>query len=112
MRWDRISVLIDRLQEDLDRQGCVSPSYPDDCILTQQTRYFYLADSKPLKTQEGIIRTNCMDNLDRTNVVQATLAKWVLTQQLRTLSIIKESESVDDYETLSKEFRESTLDAT
>lgn len=48
-----------------------------------------------------------MDNLDRTNVVQATLAKRVLAQQLRTLGIIQESEGVDDYETLSKEFRES-----
>ncbi|KAF4605523.1 hypothetical protein EYR40_004309 [Pleurotus pulmonarius] len=93
MRWDRISVLIERLQEDLDRQG-----------------YFYLADSKPIKVQEGIVRTNCMDNLDRTNVVQATLAKWVLTQQLRTLGIIQESESVDDYETLSKDFREMWAD--
>lgn len=48
-----------------------------------------------------------MDNLDRTNVVQAALAKWTVTQQLRSLGILPENASVDDYELLSKDFRES-----
>jgi len=48
-----------------------------------------------------------MDNLDRTNVVQATLAKWTLNGQLRELGIFSADESIDDYEALSKEFRES-----
>lgn len=48
-----------------------------------------------------------MDNLDRTNVVQATLAKWTLNQQLRELGILSANASVDDYESVSKDFRES-----
>lgn len=48
-----------------------------------------------------------MDNLDRTNVVQAALAKWTLNRQLQTLGILPPGESIDDYEALGKDFRES-----
>jgi hypothetical protein len=50
-----------------------------------------------------------MDNLDRTNVVQASFAKYTLTMQLRELGIISPAEDIDDFETLSKDFRESQL---
>ena len=63
--------------------------------------------SKPQKTQTGVVRTNCMDNLDRTNVVQATIAKWTLNQQLRELGILSADDSIDNYEAISKDFRES-----
>ncbi|KAJ8474491.1 hypothetical protein ONZ45_g15934 [Pleurotus djamor] len=92
MRWDRISLLIDRLKEDLERQG-----------------YFHLCDTQH-QLQNGTVRTNCMDNLDRTNVVQATLAKWTLTEQLRSVGILQSAETVDDYESLSKSFREMWAD--
>lgn len=32
--------------------------------------------------QEGIFRVNCMDCLDRTNVVQAAIARLVMEQQV------------------------------
>jgi hypothetical protein len=35
-----------------------------------------------LQKQEGVFRTNCMDCLDRTNVVQSVLARNVLLSQL------------------------------
>ena len=72
-------------------------------------RYFRVNgdDSNAQKNQTGVVRTNCMDNLDRTNVVQATLAKWTLNQQLRDLGILSADDSIDEYEAISKEFRES-----
>lgn len=48
-----------------------------------------------------------MDNLDRTNVVQAALAKWTMNRQLRALGILSPDGSIDDFEALSKDFRES-----
>jgi hypothetical protein len=48
-----------------------------------------------------------MDNLDRTNVVQAALAKYTLNLQLIELGILPPGASVDDYEGFSKDFRES-----
>jgi hypothetical protein len=35
------------------------------------------------KTQAGVLRTNCMDCLDRTNVCQSSFAKFVLDAQLK-----------------------------
>jgi len=48
-----------------------------------------------------------MDNLDRTNVAQAAIAKYVLTKQLRDVGTLGENETVDDHEELSGAFRES-----
>lgn len=84
MRWDRIQLLVDQLQEQLVKQG-----------------YFYLdATDKNAptvqKTQSGVIRSNCMDCLDRTNVVQSTFARWVLTQQLRQLGILGPNEPIEN----------------
>ncbi|KAF9015025.1 inositol/phosphatidylinositol phosphatase [Cyathus striatus] len=95
MQWDRISVLIDRMIEDIDRHG-----------------YFQVNtnDPNPVKVQKGVVRTNCMDNLDRTNVVQAALAKWTLNVQLRHLGILGKDAGVDDYEDFSKTFREMWAD--
>jgi len=95
MRWDRISLLIDILEEDLIKEG-----------------YFHLEnnDARPTKAQTGVVRTNCMDNLDRTNVVQASLAKWTLNQQLYTCGILLSTESIDDYESIAKDFREIWAD--
>lgn len=47
-----------------------------------------------------------MDNLDRTNVAQAAIAKYVLTKQLRDVGVFDENETVDDNEELSAAFRE------
>jgi hypothetical protein len=92
MRWDYINILVDRIKDDLNKDG-----------------YFRLSgdDPNPQKVQTGVVRTNCMDTLDRTNVVQATIAKWTLNQQLRELGILPFGESIDDYEAISLEFRES-----
>ena len=59
--------------------------------------------------QTGTVRTNCMDNLDRTNVAQAAFAKWTLNRQLRALGILNESETIDNYDDLVRDFRESAF---
>lgn len=44
-------------------------------------------NSRITSAQSGVIRTNCMDCLDRTNVVQSAIAGHVLTQQLNTYDL-------------------------
>jgi len=39
------------------------------------------------QTQDGVLRTNCMDCLDRTNVCQSSFAKHMLDAQLRAEGI-------------------------
>lgn len=109
MRWDRISVLIDKVKDDLDRQGFVCSKIFYEYFTKPSCRWFCLDDSQgePTKLQIGAVRTNCMDNLDRTNVAQAAFAKWTLNQQLRELGIFAEHETVDDHEALVTDLRES-----
>lgn len=47
------------------------------------------------KLQKGIIRTNCIDCLDRTNAAQFIICKEALTHQLRSLKIISETQNLD-----------------
>ncbi|PWZ02824.1 putative SAC1-recessive suppressor of secretory defect [Testicularia cyperi] len=80
MKFERVMDLIDRLQT----QGLKS------------TDYFSLTDGGNVKSRQGsVVRTNCMDCLDRTNVVQGTLARWMLNQQLRAVGILGSNEQVE-----------------
>ena len=65
MKFENVSILIKKLAPQLEEMGysALSPS---------KTQY-----------QSGIIRTNCMDCLDRTNVVQAAFGAKALEAQLR-----------------------------
>lgn len=46
--------------------------------------YFLVdSDGKIVTQQEGIFRSNCMDCLDRTNVIQSLLARRSLRAQLQ-----------------------------
>lgn len=58
----------------------------------------------------GVFRTNCIDCLDRTNVVQSLLAKRILQVQLIKLSIISEVESIESNNQLHQMFRDMWAD--
>lgn len=44
-----------------------------------------------MSQQRGVFRVNCIDCLDRTNVVQSAFARNVLTSQLEALALVNES---------------------
>lgn len=50
-----------------------------------------------------------MDNLDRTNVAQSAIAKYMLNRQLRDIGIIQEHENVDEYEDFMHHFRNGSF---
>lgn len=67
MRWDRLSILVNRVAHEQDNLN-----------------YFLLgSDGKLLVSQKGVFRTNCVDCLDRTNVVQSLLGRRILTVMLQ-----------------------------
>eukprot|EP00727_Mastigamoeba_balamuthi_P000087 m51a1_g10075 putative phosphatidylinositide phosphatase sac1 (833) ;mRNA; r:31992-38864 len=68
----RLSILVDNLRKDLDDFGF----------------YYAGADGKQAQSQTGSFRTNCVDNLDRTNVVQGLLAFESLEKQLRRMGVL------------------------
>ena len=49
-----------------------------------------------------------MDNLDRTNVAQAAIARWTLNLQLKAVGILAEKDEVDQQEEVDAALREST----
>ena len=73
--------------------------------------YFYydIGRPEPIKLQQGVVRTNCMDNLDRTNVAQSAIAKWMLDRQLRDVGVFQEHETIETHETFMNHFRNRTF---
>lgn len=63
MRWHRLSILTDELEPEITNYG-----------------YFVKHKSEIIQLQNGVFRTNCIDSLDRTNVVQSLIAQQVLKQ--------------------------------
>lgn len=78
MRWDRLDILIDRLAHEQDEFG-----------------QFQVRRDGTVLLQGGVFRTNCIDCLDRTNVVQSMLAKRSLQQTLQRMGILRGGQTVD-----------------
>ena len=51
-------------------------------FILKAMRYCWMDSHGVVCEQEGVFRVNCIDCLDRTNVVQTALAKWVLENQV------------------------------
>jgi hypothetical protein len=70
MRWDNIDKLLAAVRGRVDA-----------------IRYTSIVGNVAEVSQTGVVRTNCIDCLDRTNVVQSMLARQVLEKQLQELGI-------------------------
>ncbi|TPP56590.1 SAC1A [Fasciola gigantica] len=76
MRWNRLTILLERLVPELE-------------VIKQ---FHLVVNGSVAKTrQTGTFRTNCIDCLDRTNVVQSMLAWCALEQALVTLGVLDAS---------------------
>lgn len=71
MKFENVSQLVDILQPTIDNFGWSESEGTDG--------------TSPVRQQQGVMRTNCMDCLDRTNVVQCAIAGVVLQKQLTNL---------------------------
>ena len=96
LRWHRTSVLLDQLKNGLWKgQYFAGIDMPADSEGRLEVR----------SRQTTVVRTNCMDCLDRTNVVQSMLARWTLTRQLIDLGVLKQGEAADDDPAFAHFFR-------
>lgn len=80
MQWHRVHLLLDQLQEAGLKNTDVFHKTVDANGQTIQV----------ISEQHSIVRTNCMDCLDRTNVVQSVLAHWVLQREFETAHILRD----------------------
>jgi len=96
LRWNRALLLLDQLKEGLIQGGYFrAVDMPGDMQGQLEVRY----------EQTAVVRTNCMDCLDRTNVVQSMLARWTLTRQLTDVGILRPGESQEDDPAFQNLFR-------
>ncbi|KAL7750790.1 hypothetical protein RI367_003747 [Sorochytrium milnesiophthora] len=76
MLFGNVQRLVSRLEQDLEQIGYLWVDGAGNVLCRQQ----------------GIMRSNCMDCLDRTNVVQSALARHVIGLQLMRLGILAEKD--------------------
>ncbi|KAG0365953.1 hypothetical protein BGZ54_006001 [Gamsiella multidivaricata] len=93
MRWHRVSLLLDHLHNELVSQGYFKAEVTEGIIQQVYQR------------QSSVVRTNCMDCLDRTNVVQSVISRWVLNRQLQELGILAPNEKFESSEQFEFLFR-------
>ncbi|WOH10955.1 hypothetical protein DCAR_0830432 [Daucus carota subsp. sativus] len=80
--FDNIQLLYDEISEDFEEQG-----------------YFLLGPKgEILAEQEGVIRSNCIDCLDRTNVTQSFLARKSLNTQLQRVGAFSSIDCISMFE--------------
>ncbi|KAJ2876636.1 hypothetical protein GGH93_000632 [Coemansia aciculifera] len=70
MHYERLELLLEQLQREISNMG-----------------YHWRVGEQVLTKQSGVFRVNCMDCLDRTNVVQSAIARSVLNEQLVRLGV-------------------------
>lgn len=90
-KWKNLSKLITQVDENFRKQKFFARS----------------ATGAVTSWQLGVIRTNCMDNLDRTNVVQSLFARRSLLMQLGKDSVLEDMSNVLDspYKTFEKKYK-------
>ena len=96
MRWSRVQLLLDQLGEALNRQQYFrGVDMPGDLSGRMEVRNY----------QTSVVRSNCMDCLDRTNLVQSVLARWTLDRMLTDLGILESGRSASDDASFEHLFR-------
>lgn len=92
MKWHRAQLLLDQL---------------GDGLYSQQ--YFHSVEgsvsSDVRNIQRSVVRTNCMDCLDRTNVVQSMLARWTLNRQMIDAGVLEKGEDTASFKNFEILFR-------
>ncbi|KAL8792626.1 MAG: hypothetical protein Q9195_004754 [Heterodermia aff. obscurata] len=96
LQWHRSQILLNQLLDGLEKgQYFRGVDMPADAQGRMEVR----------NQQSAVVRTNCMDCLDRTNVVQTMLGRWALTKQLQDVGALRPGESADDDTTFKVLFR-------
>lgn len=96
LKWHRAQLLLDQLKQGLTKgQYFRGVDMPADAQGRLEVR----------NRQSAVVRTNCMDCLDRTNIVQTMLGRWTLTRQLIDIGALKPGESADDDKSFQNLFR-------
>lgn len=89
IHFERLSILYDQMEDFLRKNG------------------YFLLNAKGEKTEEqlGVVRTNCIDCLDRTNVTQSMLGRKMLERQLQRIGVFSAEDSISKYSHFDDSFK-------
>ncbi|KAJ4704408.1 Phosphoinositide phosphatase [Melia azedarach] len=87
--FDNLQVLYDQIQQQFENQGYL----------------FVDSVGNILEEQKGVIRSNCIDCLDRTNVTQNYLAQKSLSLQLERVGVLSSTECISMFSEEYRKFR-------
>uniref|UniRef100_A0A8C4NUD6 SAC domain-containing protein n=1 Tax=Dicentrarchus labrax TaxID=13489 RepID=A0A8C4NUD6_DICLA len=94
MRWDRLQILVDSVAETQDEYS-----------------YFMVnSEEKTVAQQRGVFRSNCMDCLDRTNVIQSLLARRSLQSQLQRMGVLNVGQRIEEQAEFEKIYKNAWAD--
>uniref|UniRef100_A0A1S3Y8H5 Phosphoinositide phosphatase SAC6 n=1 Tax=Nicotiana tabacum TaxID=4097 RepID=A0A1S3Y8H5_TOBAC len=89
VHFERLSILYDQIED-----------------FFIKNRYFLLNEKgEKVELQLGVVRTNCIDCLDRTNVTQSMLGRKMLEFQLRRLGTFDAEETISSHPNLDENFK-------
>lgn len=85
MQWHHLSKLVNEAIDSIQKYKYGQYRVSKTVRLSHQNEETELPKVIVLQTQTGVFRTNCMDCLDRTNVVQSVFARNILLSQLHNV---------------------------
>ncbi|KIO32065.1 hypothetical protein M407DRAFT_215893 [Tulasnella calospora MUT 4182] len=98
-KWRRVDEKMEELNQTLENSGYVYLEAGPD------------PPAPPVKVQSGVVQTSCMDCLDRTKLMQTSIAKRAVDKQAHDFGLLHHPEfSIAGEEEFMKMFRELWLD--
>ncbi|KAL5706157.1 GTPase activating protein (GAP) for Rho1p [Ranunculus cassubicifolius] len=89
IHFERLSILYDQMEDFL-----------------KQNKYFFAnAKGEGIEEQLGVVRTNCIDCLDRTNVTQSMIGRKTLERQLQRMGIFGPDDTITKYPRFDDSFK-------
>ena len=114
MKWGNLSRLVHICKSEVDRYGYFMTSFQIANGICFE--YNNCKNLEIMQEQTGVLRTNCMDCLDRTNVVQSVFARYISFQQLSRMEYLDIPENLEENpfekfpDEIEKVFREAWSD--
>lgn len=79
-KWKNMSIFTDKISDTLN-----------------QYSYYRMSNNEVLSEQTGVFRTNCIDCIDRTNMIQREIARKSLLSQLKSAHVIEDKQGLSEY---------------
>ncbi|KAG8662878.1 phosphoinositide phosphatase SAC6 isoform X1 [Manihot esculenta] len=89
IHFERLSILYEQMADFLEKGGYL--------LLNEK--------GEKIKEQTGVVRTNCIDCLDRTNVTQSMIGRRMLEIQLRRIGVFAAEEKINSHPNFDDSFK-------